>query len=420
MKVVIAGGGIGGLTAALALHQRGVDVQVYESVRRLEPLGVGINILPFSMAVLRDLGLLDRLLELGLSNGELRFYNRHGQLVWAETRGVDAGYGTPQLSIHRGRLQMVLLDAVVERLGPDAVRTGCGLQGFESGDRSVRIELADRASDTTVHDEADLLIGADGIHSFTRARLHPGEGDPLWEGSLVWRGTTVAPSFLSGRTMIMAGHIPHKFIAYPITAPDAGGRQLINWIAVLDWRSQGLPAREDWTRQGRYKDFLPRFEGWRFDWLDVPALIAGADAFYEFPLVDRDPLPRWTHGRVTLLGDAAHPMYPVGSNGASQAIIDAVTLADALADAGDGGIDAALARYESVRRPATAAIVAANRQQGAERILDLAEERAPDGFTSIDDVFAPGELQSIADSYKQLIGLKKPAAPESGDAAKQN
>jgi len=361
------------------------------------------------MAVLRDLGLLDTLMELGLSNGELRFYNRHGQLVWAETRGVDAGYGTPQLSIHRGRLQMVLLDAVVERLGPDAVRTGCAVQGFESGDRSVRIELADRAGGTTTADEADLLIGADGIHSLVRSHLYPGEGDPLWEGSLVWRGTTVAPSFLSGRTMIMAGHIPHKFIAYPITAPDDAGRQLINWIAVLDWRSNGLPAREDWTRQGRYKDFLPRFEAWRFDWLDIPSLITGADAFFEFPLVDRDPLPRWTHGRVTLLGDAAHPMYPVGSNGASQAVIDAVTLADALV--AEDGIDAALAHYESIRRPATAAIVAANRQQGAERILDLAEERAPDGFASIDDVFAPGELQSIADSYKQLIGLQKPAQP---------
>ena len=207
------------------------------------------------------------------------------------------------------------------------------------------------------------------------------------------RDEPVAP-FLDGRSMIMAGHRPQKFVAYPIGAVDADGLQQINWIAELDRRDAGLPAREDWNREGRLADFAPRFADWRFDWLDVPALIGAAERVYEFPMVDRDPLPRWTYGRVTLLGDAAHPMYPIGSNGASQAILDARALADALADEAD--VDAALARYEAERRPATAAIVHANRPHGPERVLDLAEERAPDGFAAIGDVFARGELEAIA------------------------
>jgi 2-polyprenyl-6-methoxyphenol hydroxylase-like FAD-dependent oxidoreductase len=369
---------------------------------------------------LRRLGVLDELLAQGVATAELCFFNRHGQLIWREPRGVAAGYDVPQISIHRGLLQQVLLDAVHERLGPDALVTGHAVQRFDAagardGAASVAVELLDRRLDQTVVVGADLLVGADGIHSAVRAQLYPDEGPPNWQGDVLWRAITRTTPFLTGRSMFMAGHLPHKFVAYPISAPDDDGRCLVNWIAELDRSDQGLAHREDWNRRGTFADFAPRFADWRFDWLDVAALIDGADEVFEFPMVDRDPLPRWTFGRVTLLGDAAHPMFPIGSNGASQAIIDALTLADRLADAGDD-LGGALQQYEDERRAATAAIVASNRRHGPERVLDLAEQRAPDGFTDVADVFAAGELEEIAASYKQVAGFVpgSTAAPEAG------
>jgi 2-polyprenyl-6-methoxyphenol hydroxylase-like FAD-dependent oxidoreductase len=275
----------------------------------------------------------------------------------------------------------------------------------------VRIELLDREGDGVVIEQGDVLVAADGIHSTARGRFHPDEGPPNWQGDVLWRGTTWAEPFLTGRSMFMAGHLPHKFVAYPITAPGDDGRCLLNWIAELDRREQGLTNREDWNRRGALDDFLPHFRDWTFDWLDVPALIeAGGGEVFEFPMVDRDPLPWWTSGNVTLLGDAAHPMFPIGSNGASQAILDAVVLAESLGGVAEGEatIGAALARYEAERRPRTAAIVLSNRQHGPERVLDLAEERAPDGFADVADVFAPGELEEIAAAYKQTAGFAVP------------
>jgi 2-polyprenyl-6-methoxyphenol hydroxylase-like FAD-dependent oxidoreductase len=408
VRVVIAGAGIGGLVTALALHEHGIDVQVHEAVQELRPLGVGINLLPHAMGVLDGLGVLDELLPLGVQTAELCFFNRHGQLIWRESRGLAAGYPVPQLSVHRGRLQMALLAAVRRRLGDDAVRTGHRLLSFQDdAGAPVRIELEDRANETTVVDAADLLVGADGIGSRVRATFHPDEGLPSWSGSVLWRATSRGPAYLTGRSMFMAGHLPHKFVAYPLTAADDDGTCTINWIAELDRRSHGLRDRADWNRVGDPADFARRFDDWRWPWLDVPDLIANPDgAIYEFPMVDRDPLERWTHGRVTLLGDAAHPMYPVGSNGASQAILDARALADALV--ANPSLDEALSFYEAERRTKTAGIVLANRKHGPEVVMDLAEARAPDGFTDVADVFAPGELEGIAAQYKQVAGFQVP------------
>ena len=415
MKVVIAGGGIGGLTAAIALHASGIDVTVYEAVQAVQPLGVGINVLPHAMAQLDRLGLLPTVLPLGVPTAELCFFNKHGQLIWREPRGLAAGYPVPQLSVHRGRLHMALLAEATARLGADRIVTGHAIRGFEHADNGVALEVEARSDGRVFTDHADVLIGADGIHSAVRRQFHPHEGLPQWSGNVLWRGTTRARGFLTGRSMFMAGHLPHKFVAYPLTEPDADGMQVINWIAELDRRDVGLADREDWNRQGVLADFLPRFEQWVWDWLDVPALIRGADAIYEFPMVDRDPLERWTEGRVTLLGDAAHPMYPIGSNGASQAIIDALTIADLLGAAaadphtGAAGIDAALEAYDNERRPKTAAIVLSNRQHGPEVMLDLAEQRAPDGFSDITTVFADGEREGISARYKQTAGFVPPA-----------
>jgi 5-methylphenazine-1-carboxylate 1-monooxygenase len=403
MDVIVAGAGIGGLVTALALSKAGHRPRVYESARDIRPLGVGINVLPHAMAVLDDLGLMEQLLPLGVATGELAYFNRHGQLIWREPRGLEAGYDVPQLSVHRGSLQLALLEAVEARSGADAVARGHHLVSFDSDGRRVRATFLDRNADAHVDVEGDVLIGADGIHSATRRRLYPREGPPHWSGNILWRAASVAPAFLTGRSMVMIGTRPHKFVAYPISGPDRQGLATINWVAELDRRERPLPSQEDWNRVGDEKEFLPRFEGWRFPWLDVPTLIREAATVYEFPMVDRDPLPRWTFGRVTLLGDAAHPMYPIGSNGASQAILDAASLERTIRE--EATVEGALARYEAERLPATAAIVWSNRRHGPERVLDLADERAPEGFADPAEIFAPGELGAIAASYKQVAGF---------------
>ena len=404
---MIAGAGIGGLASALALHARGFDVRLFESVRELAPLGVGINLLPHAMAVLEPLGLLDTIAALGVRTAELCYFNRHGQLIWREPRGLDAGYPVPQISVHRGELQLALLAAVRARLGADRVRARHHLESFASEpDGRLRATFVDRETGARVHEVGDLLVGADGIHSAVRRAFYPDEGAPHWSGNVLWRATARAAPFLTGRSMFMAGSRRVKFVAYPISGVADDGLCLVNWVAELDRSDRPLAEREDWNRRGALADFLPAFEGWRFPWLDVPALIRAASAVYEFPMVDRDPVARWTHGRVTLLGDAAHPMYPIGSNGASQAILDARALADALAEEPD--LDCALERYEAERRPPTAKIVLSNREHGPECVLDYAEERAPDGFERVEDVFAPGELEAIAARYKQVAGFARP------------
>jgi 2-polyprenyl-6-methoxyphenol hydroxylase-like FAD-dependent oxidoreductase len=403
MRAVIAGGGIGGLAAALSLHELGVEVDVYESVREVRPLGVGINLLPHAVRELYELGLERSIAPLGILASQLLYYSKRGQHVWREPRGLGAGYRWPQISIHRGRLHLLLLDVVRERLGEDRVHTGHHLRSFEeSGDR-VRCRFVDRSTGAALATtEGDFLVGCDGIHSCVRAQLNADEGPARWNGALMWRGVSAGDPFLDGRSMIMAGHSRQKFVAYPIGTAH-GGRAEINWVAEIHYAQSHPVEREDWSRPGKVDDFLPSFADWRFGWLDVPDLVRRADAIYVYPMVDRDPLPRWGHGRVTLLGDAAHPMYPIGSNGASQAILDARVLAGCVRSRGDA--PAALEAYERVRRPATTAIVLANRQQGPEECMTLAEQRAPGGFERIEDVVSHEELTAISNKYKRLAGF---------------
>ncbi len=408
MKVVVAGGGIGGLVLALMLHQRGVPLRVFESATEIRPLGVGINVQPSAVAELTRLGLLDRLDAIGVRTAEVAYYNKLGQHIWSEPRGIEAGYAVPQFSIHRGALQRLLYETVLERLGPQAVVTGheaCSVDP-EAG----RLILRDRIGDVERLEQADVIVAADGIHSAVRRQFYPSEGPPRYSGRVLWRATSRDRPWLGGRTMVMVGHANQKLVAYPISQPDAQGRALLNWIAELAVPGD-TPPRHDWNREVDPQVFAPAFANWRFDWLDVPALFAGASQVFEFPMVDRDPLPRWSFERVSLLGDAAHPMYPIGSNGASQAILDARALADALgeaAQAGGGGeaVRQALLAYEADRLPKTARIVIANRGQGPDHVMQIVEERAPGGFGHVHEVVAADELVAIAARYKAIVGLE--------------
>jgi 2-polyprenyl-6-methoxyphenol hydroxylase-like FAD-dependent oxidoreductase len=315
-----------------------------------------------------------------------------------------AGYHWPQISIHRGTLQRVLLDAVIARLGPARLKLGHALVGFMQTSRGVVPKFVDRQQAPLAGVAPyDVLVGADGIHSRVRSLLHPHEGAPSWNGTLLWRGLTRGEAFLSGRTMIMAGHADQKFVAYPIGRAE-DGRVLLNWIAELRTPRGDLTVAEDWSTSGKLSDFLPRFADWKFDWLDVPQLVESADLVCVYPLLDRDPLERWGEGRVTLLGDAAHPMYPVGSNGASQAILDARVLTSCLRH-GARDLPSALQSYEATRLPATAALTLANRKQGPEECMTLVEARAPDGFQEIAQVISPDELAAISAKYKRLAGF---------------
>ncbi|MEN3537198.1 flavin-dependent oxidoreductase [Microbispora sp. ZYX-F-249] len=427
-KIVIAGAGIGGLTAALSLHAVGLtDVTLLEAATTIEPIGVGLNILPNAVRELDELGLGDRLLGVAMATGSLSYYNRFGQLIWNEPRGKAAGHRWPQLSIHRGRLQAVLLDAVLERLGPGAVVAGSRVTGFENRpDGTVEIEVAHQVSGAVSHVTADVLIGADGIHSGVRAAMYPGEGPPRWNRLIVWRGSTWAGPFLDGRTMVIAGDARRRAVVYPLTRPEGPSeRVLMNWAVARRAGDDEFPDRADWNRPVDPERFLAGFDDLRFGWLDVPALIRSGQEALEYPMVDRDPLPAWTSGRATLLGDAAHAMHPMGSNGATQSIVDGRVLAAALA--GHDDIGAALAAYENERRPRTTALQEASRRMGPEVVIDIADQRAPDGFDSIDAVIPPDELARISAGYAQLAGSDpemvnarppgRPAAPAARPSA---
>lgn len=402
MQVLIAGGGVGGLTLALALHQRGIACTVFEAAEQIRPLGVGINTLPHAIRELAGLGLLPALDAVAVRTRELRYLNRFGQEIWVEPRGTWVGHDVPQFSIHRGHLHEVLWTAALGRLGADALMTGARFAGFEQDADGVTARFADGRTA-----RGDVLIGADGIHSVLRASLHPEDGGIRWNGIQMWRGAVDWPEYEGGDTMIVAGDMKEKLVLYPIAKGSRPGTRFTNWVvcAQIGDPTRPPPRREDWSRPGRLEEVLPHVARFRIPFLDVESLVRATPEFWEYPMCDRDPLPWWTQGRVTLLGDAAHPMYPVGSNGASQAIIDARCLADLLAER--PAVEA-LAAYEAERLPKTADIVRTNRKGGPERVVDVVSERAPDGFERLEDVIAREDLAAIAGGYARMAGFATP------------
>lgn len=407
MKVIVVGGGISGLTMAMSLHQIGVPVRVYEAVREVTPLGVGINIQPNAVRELAELGLGDDLAQLGIATEALRFFNKFGQPVWSEPRGRAAGFNWPQYSLHRGRLQVMLADATRTRIGADNLRTGHVFQKLALRGDKVIASFVDRTSGSVIaEDEADILVGADGIHSAVRRQFYPAEGEPHYNGQILWRAAVETAPFLGGATMIIAGHFHQRVVAYPVAPGAQPGKLLTNWIAQMSVATEA-PPREDWNRKVGKDRFIDAFRDWRFDWLDFPRLVDETQEIFEFPLVDRHPVERWSFGRVTLIGDAAHPMQPTGSQAGSQAIVDARMLTAALLFERDPV--AALAAYDRTRRPPMNDITLRNRAFGPEAAMQLAEERAPNGFKNIDDVIPHAELETISRSFQQVAGLE-PAA----------
>jgi 2-polyprenyl-6-methoxyphenol hydroxylase-like FAD-dependent oxidoreductase len=398
MRVIIAGAGIAGLTAALSLHAAGIEVLVLDPARELRPLGVGINLLPHAVRELTELGLAGQLAATGIETAEQAHFDRHGSLIWGEPRGRALGYDWPQYSIHRGQLQMILLQAVRARLGGHAVRTATEVTGFTERDDAIEVHATSRADGRQGTTSADALIGADGIYSAVRAQLHPGEAPPRWSGVLMWRGIAEAEPFLTGATVAICGsNAAAKFVVYPV-ARAGHAAMAVNWVAEAMIGGTEPPARPDWTQAGRLADVMSWFGDWKLGWLDVPGLITGAPEILEYPMVDRNPLPWWGRGRVTLAGDAAHPMYPIGSNGGSQAIIDARVLARCLSRAAT--VEAGLAAYEAERLETVNEIVVANRNMPVDQVLDMVSARAPDGFDKIEDVLSTAELAALKDAYR--------------------
>lgn len=403
MQVAIIGGGICGLALALNLKHRGIACRVYERVPQLKELGVGITLLPHAMREFTALGLGEALLAAGIENRESCFFNRFGQLIYQEPRGRFAGYSYPEVGIHRGRLHMILYEAVRARLGENAVVTGCDCIAVEQDEHGVTVQIRDGATGAPrppVH--ADIAVACDGINSTLRKQFYP-DDRIVFTGINTWRGITRHPPILTGRSYLRIGSIlTGKIVIYPIVDDvDGNGRQLVNWMAEI---KRDTTQANDWNKPGNLADFHSLYAGWRFDWLDVGALIRDADQILEYPMVDKDPIARWSFGRVTLAGDAAHPMYPRGSNGSAQAAIDARTLADLLAGAADPRD--ALKAYEAARSGPAAAVVRTNRKHPPDFINIKVEELVGDRpFERLDDYISQDELRRLSEAYKRIAGF---------------
>lgn len=399
MNIAIAGAGIGGLTTALCLHEMGFQVKVFEAVGTIRPLGVGINLMPHASEVLHRLGLAEVLHAVAVRTRCIEYRTKYGHLIQSDPRNVAAGFSAPQYSIHRGDLQMILLDAARERLGAQTVEAGKSVAGFSQTSSGVTVQFDDGGTYV-----CDLLIGADGLHSNVRRQLHPHEGPINYEGTMMFRGALEMDPIGDGRTMVIAGNHDVKFVTYPISEKARKqGRALTNWVAEVRNSQPRHIYDADWTREGS-RDFIQSFKDFQMNDMDVVDILEKTEHVTEFPMVDRDPLSIWTSGRVTLLGDAAHPMYPIGANGASQAILDGRCLADRLAaNPGPQGLQ----DYEEMRLPVTTNIVLSNRQSGPERVLDIAAARVTGPHDRIEDLITREELDEVAASYRNVAGFQR-------------
>jgi 2-polyprenyl-6-methoxyphenol hydroxylase-like FAD-dependent oxidoreductase len=401
--VLIAGGGIAGLSLALTLHQIGVPARVYEAAAQMKPLGVGINLQPNAVRELFDLGIGAKVLDsVGLPAREWALVGLNGNDIHAEPRGLEAGYNWPQYAVHRGAFHMALYDAVRERLGPEAVVLGARAEGYSQDDEGVTIHLS-HADGTSSQARGALLIGADGIHSKIRAQMHPAQGPIHWGGALMWRGTLRAEPLRTGSSFVGLGTGRTRMVIYPISRPDADGRALINWIAEVTVDASDGWTGERWFEAAEISDFVGHFDAFRYPWLDVPAFLSASEAAWMNPMIDRDPVPTWVAGRVALMGDAAHAMYPTGSNGASQAIIDGRTIGAMMLEYGVG--PEAFSAYDAALCGPVSELVLRNRNAGPFGLLDIVDSRCGGVFDDIDAVIPPEDRTAFMADYKAAAGF---------------
>ena len=410
LKIAVIGGGIAGLALALNLKRRGLTCDVYESVPEVKELGVGITLLPHGMRELAALGVQAKLEAAGIENLESVFFNRYGQYIYSEPRGRHAGYPVPEVGIHRGKLHRILFDEALAQLGLQHIHTGHRCTGVEQDDHGATVHFVDPISGAARPSvRADVVVACDGINSAIRKQFYPDE-KMAFSGINTWRGVTKHKPILTGKSYIRIGSIQTgKMVIYPIVDNiDSEGNQLINWMAEIQSEATTM---NDWNQSGKAADFLDIFKDWTFDWLDVPALIANASQILEYPMVDKDPVAQWTFGRITFMGDAAHPMYPRGSNGSAQALIDARTLADELVQHDDPLV--ALKSYETLRLEPTANIVRTNRATPPDFIIMKADELSGGKpFRHIDDLISQTELKAISDNYAKVAGFSREAVDQ--------
>jgi 2-polyprenyl-6-methoxyphenol hydroxylase-like FAD-dependent oxidoreductase len=404
-QVIIAGGGIGGLATALTLHQIGVPCIVFEAARDMRPLGVGINLQPNAVRELHDLGITPgELGRVGLPAKEWALVGLNGNDIYSEPRGLLAGYNWPQFAVHRGSFHVLLHDKVVERMGPEAVTLGSRVTGYRKKPKGGVIALIEHADGSTSAAHGTLLIGADGIHSAVRAQMHPDQPPIHWGGAVMWRGTTWAKPIRTGASFVGLGTHRQRVVFYPISHPDPQtGLSMINWIAEVTMDNSEGWKQAGWFRQVNTADFIHHFDNWIWDWLDVPALIRQADSAFENPMIDRDPVSTWRDGPVALLGDAAHAMYPTGSNGGSQAIVDARILGVAMIE--HGVTPEALAAYDDKLCGPISQLILRNRGAGPFGLLNMVDERCGGTFDNIDDVIPPEERAAFMAGYKAAAGF---------------
>ena len=403
MTVLIAGGGIGGLTLALSCQQLNIPFIIFEKTKTLEPLGVGINLQPNAVRELSDLNLKQDLYKIGVETQEFGLFSKKGLKIWTEPRGLAAGYNEPQFSVHRGQLQKLLYNKLIERADRFSIKTGYSVNSFENLSSGVKLNCFNKRSEKEETFSGSILVGCDGINSQVRKQMYPNEQAPIWNGAVLWRGITSEAPFRTKASMVMIGHDTQRFVSYPISDPDSNGRSIINWIAELKFDPSNPWPKGDWSKKVNKSKFIDQFKDWAFEWINPHQLISDAGDVFEYPMVDREPLEKWTFDNTTILGDAAHPTYPVGSSGASQAIIDSRKLVYQFKNKGLN--NSALLSYENEMRPLTNKITLTNRQAGPDALLQVVEDRCDGEFMEIEDVITKKELKQHADKYKMVAGI---------------
>lgn len=403
MTVLIAGGGIGGLTLALSCQQLNIPFIIFEKTKTLEPLGVGINLQPNAVRELADLNLKQDLYKIGVETQEFGLFSKKGLKIWTEPRGLAAGYNEPQFSVHRGQLQKLLYNKLIERADRFSIKTGCSVNSFENLSSGVKLNCFNKRSEQEETFSGSILVGCDGINSQVRKQMYPNEQPPIWNGAVLWRGITSEAPFRTKASMVMIGHDTQRFVSYPISGPDSNGRSIINWIAELKFDPSNPWPKGDWSKKVNKSKFIDQFKDWAFEWINPHQLISNAGDVFEYPMVDREPLEKWTFDNTTILGDAAHPTYPVGSSGASQAIIDSRKLVYQFKNKGLN--NSALLSYENEMRPITNKITLTNRQAGPDALLQVVEDRCDGQFIEIENVITKKELKQHADKYKMVAGI---------------